>query len=341
MGLTTGQRLDELASQIDSLWAGMNGIAVGPQGISNMMIQPKAVSAGNISVQSLQAVNTKTGALSVTGGITMATSGSFSSGQSAYNTGTGFWLEYNGGTPRMSLGNSAGNHLTWDGSALAITGSLTATTGTIGGWTIGSTTLTGGHVTLDSGGAITLNSSGTYGDVFKLRNAGSDAGSLWANSTGVVLQQGPASPGTGASLSLQSTGYQLYHNNGSIGTGAAALIASFGTSGPALWLTSGNVAQVKNQAGNTTTLTDAIGNLTVYGRVYPSNQASRYIYDDGVRTAFSNGIALGGDLKLGAGSTGTTGSGALPSPTKYVVLVTSGGLTYFVPAYSAVSPWTA
>lgn len=94
---------------------------------------------------------------SITGGFTVGTGGSLSSGQSAYNTGTGFWLEYNGGTPRLSLGNSAGDKLTWDGSSLAISGALTATTGTIGGWSIGASALTSGSgantVGLDSGGS--------------------------------------------------------------------------------------------------------------------------------------------------------------------------------------------
>jgi hypothetical protein len=59
-----------------------------------------------------------------TGGVTIGTSGSLSSGQSAYDTGTGYWLEYNGGTPRFSLGNSSGNKLTWNGTTLTINGSI-------------------------------------------------------------------------------------------------------------------------------------------------------------------------------------------------------------------------
>lgn len=41
-------------------------------------------------------------------------------------------------------------------SGAVISGSITATTGTIGGWTIGATTLTGGNATLDSAGKLTL-----------------------------------------------------------------------------------------------------------------------------------------------------------------------------------------
>lgn len=45
----------------------------------------------------------------------------------------------------------ASNSLSWNGSTLAITGSITATTGTIGGFTLGATTLTGTNLVLDSG----------------------------------------------------------------------------------------------------------------------------------------------------------------------------------------------
>ena len=84
------------------------------------------------------------------GAVTVATNGSISSGQTAYDTGTGFWMGNVSGTTKFSLGNSAGNKMTWDGSSLSITGNISATTGSIGGWTIGATTLTGGGVTLDS-----------------------------------------------------------------------------------------------------------------------------------------------------------------------------------------------
>jgi hypothetical protein len=64
------------------------------------------------------------GNLSLTGALSIGTAGSFSSGQTNYDTGTGFWLDYNTGTPRFSLGNSAGNKITWDGSTLSIVGGI-------------------------------------------------------------------------------------------------------------------------------------------------------------------------------------------------------------------------
>lgn len=49
-------------------------------------------------------------------------------GQTAYDTGTGFWLGLTSSTAKFSVGNSSGNKLTWDGSALGITGDITGST---------------------------------------------------------------------------------------------------------------------------------------------------------------------------------------------------------------------
>ena len=64
------------------------------------------------------------GGLITTGYITLGVSGNIKSGQTAYDTGTGFWLGNDGGTPKFSIGVQAGNKMTWDGSALTINGSV-------------------------------------------------------------------------------------------------------------------------------------------------------------------------------------------------------------------------
>jgi hypothetical protein len=89
-----------------------------------------------------------------TGSTVIATGGNIKSGQAAYDSGAGFWLGSDAGVPKFSIGDSSGDKMTWDGSALSVTGNLTATTGTIGGFTIGATTITGGNLTLDSSGHI-------------------------------------------------------------------------------------------------------------------------------------------------------------------------------------------
>ena len=58
------------------------------------------------------------GALSVIGNLSVGTGGAISSGATAYDTGTGWWLDYNGGTPRLYVGNGANNYLKFDGNLL-------------------------------------------------------------------------------------------------------------------------------------------------------------------------------------------------------------------------------
>jgi len=73
------------------------------------------------------------------GSLSISTGGYINSGQSAYDTGTGFWLEYNSATPRFSIGNASGNKLTWNGTTLTTTGVINATSGNFSGTvTVGS-----------------------------------------------------------------------------------------------------------------------------------------------------------------------------------------------------------
>ncbi len=83
------------------------------------------------------------GNLSLTGAFSIGTSGSFSSGATGYSTGTGWWMDYNAGTPRFRIGNPAGNQLTWDGTTLTLTGNGSGLTSIAGGnITTGSITAT-------------------------------------------------------------------------------------------------------------------------------------------------------------------------------------------------------
>jgi hypothetical protein len=89
-------------------------------------IAASTITAGKLSVSTLSAITADLGA--ITAGTIDLSSGTayIKSGQTAYDAGTGFWLERNGGTPRFSIGNSAGNKLTWNGTALVIVGDISA-----------------------------------------------------------------------------------------------------------------------------------------------------------------------------------------------------------------------
>jgi hypothetical protein len=88
------------------------------------------------------------------GGIRMNQGGSIRGGQSAYNTGTGFFLGYVDGTPtgkyKFSIGNAGNNSLAFDGTNLAVTGDITATSGTFTGTVNASAGAFTGDVSTDS-----------------------------------------------------------------------------------------------------------------------------------------------------------------------------------------------
>jgi hypothetical protein len=71
------------------------------------------------------------GNLTLTGDIVMSTSGVFRAGKTACATGTGWWLDYNAGTPQFCIGNPSGNLLKWDGTDLTLV-SLNLTIGSSG-----------------------------------------------------------------------------------------------------------------------------------------------------------------------------------------------------------------
>lgn len=74
----------------------------------------------------------------IAGSISTETTGDIHGGQTAYDTGTGYFLGYDTNAYKFSIGNSSGDKLTFDGSNLAVTGNITADGGSIGGLTIAS-----------------------------------------------------------------------------------------------------------------------------------------------------------------------------------------------------------
>lgn len=81
------------------------------------------------------------------------------------DTTAGFWTGIDtDNVAKLFLGNST-NYVKWTGTAMQIAGNITATTGTIGGFTIGATTLSAVNCTLDS-------TSGVIGTNIKTGSAG-------------------------------------------------------------------------------------------------------------------------------------------------------------------------
>lgn len=108
----------------------------------------------------------------------------------AYNTGSGFWMD---GSGRLFLGTSGGDKLLYSGGTLAITGNITADGGNIGGWDITGSTIesTSDLVVLNAAGSIVV---GSATNKWNIIGSGTDAataiyttGATWANTTGVWM----------------------------------------------------------------------------------------------------------------------------------------------------------
>jgi hypothetical protein len=107
----------------------------------------------SLKVGNLSAISTNTGSLTVSGNVTIGNFGNIRGGQTAYNTGTGFFLGYSGSAYKFSIGSSTVNML-WDGTAFTVNGAA----------------ITGGTIKIGTG-------SSPSGAVFEVTSAGA----LWAD----------------------------------------------------------------------------------------------------------------------------------------------------------------
>ncbi len=129
------------------------------------------------------------------------------------------WRTYMDNTGNFYLGGVSGA-LQWNGTTLAITGTITATAGTIGGWTLSSTTLSRNNATLDSAGQLVL---GTGSNVVVLSatdatyrvwvgNATAGSANFAVSKTGAMFSSGATIVG---SVTFASTNRVLATDNAS------------------------------------------------------------------------------------------------------------------------------
>ena len=155
--------------------------------------------------------------------------GIFNSGKTKFdNTETGFILGIDKGssdTPKFYIGNTT-DYLNWTGTALNISGTITATTGVIGGFTIGATTLSATNLTLTSGAVNTANiivGSGADSAGLNSANAGTDiaiwAGSTFANRATAPFRVTAAGAVTGTSMTITGSTYNGLSLVTTVGTG--------------------------------------------------------------------------------------------------------------------------
>jgi hypothetical protein len=188
-------------------------------------------SAWNQSLANVSNLNpqnqTQTGLIAGTtitgGGITLTTGGNIKGGQTAYDTGTGFFLGYSGTTHKFSIGNSAGNKLTWDGETLTIKGTLQFFDGVTPGRFTNGDALTGGSIA-----GLTIGSTKMYIGTGTFNNANTafyvdNAGQLslkdklsWNGTTLTVTGSITGSTITGSTLKTAATGDRVEINSNDI-----------------------------------------------------------------------------------------------------------------------------
>ncbi len=141
-GVTTQARLGNLNGYL-GYSSDIYGIAIGE---ATKYLTYDTINGLRIAGNILATTGTLT-TLTINGALKVFTDGSFSSGQTNYDTGIGYWLDYNGGTPRFSIGNSVGNKLIWDGTnlnAICSSSNIAITGGIVGNWGITNSLLYGG-----------------------------------------------------------------------------------------------------------------------------------------------------------------------------------------------------
>lgn len=205
-------------SSVSSMLASTNQV------LSNLNTQLQQISSAFTLNKPVSTPDGTTGGITV-GNITMGSNNFIRAGATGYNAGTGFWMGYDTSpTPgyKFFIGSTSGNKLVWNGSTLSITGSITATTGTIGGWSIGPDYIQ------DAAGVVGLSSAVTGADDIRFwagnavkNNAPfkvTEAGVLTASSGTVGGWTLSTTQFSGSNLFLNSAGYiragQTAYNTG-------------------------------------------------------------------------------------------------------------------------------
>lgn len=306
-------------------------------------------SSGVVQVQ----IDTSDGKLRAAGGavildstgVSITSGGNIRSGQTAYDTGTGFYLGNDSGTPKFSVGNASGDKLTWNGTVMSVTGQFNlsgvATIGTSGGLYQGTgtfatpttglklfnsggvgklSTYNGGteQVTFDTDGKLKAGGGDVILDASGLTiNASTDAGDLYRSGINAVKFVNPA---TGVGRFVWTT----YHSTGflisSIGTfsgGSAAAFPSLPSSTSdqhvELWVEANAGVTSKHAQLHIKAVGTATSNyirLSVSG-TYPSGFSGtelylRYNSHTTVGYLYSTkGLNIGNDSDPGAGTLGS------------------------------------
>lgn len=304
----------------DAVGAGKVMVAIAENGTgeaSFITFQDSAINipASNIVANSITANELST-SITYAGTIIVDTAGNIRSGQTAYNTGTGWWVGNDGGTPKLSIGNPSGFFMTWDGSALntnfakpviqVYTSDDTWTKPSglryimvelVGGGGGG-----GGNSTATNGSG-----GGGAGGYSRKYIAAGSLGSTESVTVGAAGTAGAGSGGTGGTGGTTSFGAHLQATGGAGGTENA--LGGAGGSGSSGDL---NTDGANGGSGNTNSAPSGFGGNSYFGGGGPSQ-----INDSNGIAATGYGGGGGGAFSSGADRSGGAGKAGVVYVTEY------------------------
>lgn len=288
--------------------------AFGPNSLSKHAIKAKSITGSMIDVTNLAAVKTQTGSLTVDGSLTISTGGSLQSGKTSYSdiANGGYYIGLDSGTPKIRVGNighSAG--FTWDGATLDIKGSITATSGTIGGWIIGSTDLTSdtGATGIASSGSLRfwIGNTTPASAPFKVSSAGAltaESGTIggWTINgiTGLILGSGASTRGIDTGSTTFYAGSATPSSAPFKVTSGGALTSTNATITGALTASSLSITGTASFSGGSMTLPGG-GSITS-GSVDLNSATMAGITVDGDITVSTSGKIQSGKTTYGSGT---------------------------------------
>ena len=176
------------------------------------------IDKAGISLGSVQNLNAQgqaqTGLIAGTtitgGGITLSAGGSIKGGQTAYNTGTGFFLGYESAAYRFSIGNGSTSGITWDGTTFTVGGNVVI------GSTVASTVVSQAANAATSSALSTTNSNVTtvQQKTTNLNTSGDISGAAEIASTGSLTLAGGSIKSGKAAYGDSVAGFILEYNGG-------------------------------------------------------------------------------------------------------------------------------
>lgn len=249
---------------------------------------------------------TSVGSVKLANTLTVNTTGKVFIGTGTYaNSNTAWYVDSTG---QFSLKDK----LTWDGSTLTISGSISATTGTIGGWTVNSTTLSNNNAVLDSAGNLLL---GTSNDVVILSatdatyriwvgNATAGSASFRVTKAGVMTAVGGVFTGSLTSVSGTIGGFTIGSKTLTAGSGTNYIELSNDTAVTFPYLLLGDLSgraalyshaelDFTNASAQTVVILGSTTNT--YGTLTLKDGATTNLVISGQASA---GIVFGGDTNL-------------------------------------------